>query len=111
MEKCGECVLFTQEVGGVVGDPASEMLDPEGPAIHGPRLEQSWILLVLDLHFRHVALGRASYRAFHVQHAQQPGPLRNREKSVAIIRFRVGIDRVETLTRDEMRSIQGTLST
>lgn len=53
------------------------MLNPERPAIDGPWLEQSWILLVLNLHFRHVALSRASYRAFHVQHAQQSGPLRN----------------------------------
>lgn len=72
--------FFTQEIGSVVGDPASEMLNPERPAIDGPRLEQSRILLVLNLHFRHVALSRASYRAFHVQHAQQSGPLRNRSR-------------------------------
>lgn len=106
--------LLTEKVGCIVDNPTGEMLNTEGTTVHKSRFEQSRILFMLNLDHRYVRLGTTSLWTLDVQHAQQTRSLED-EKITRELIIRI-IDRMKKkskkgYTSEEIRSMQGTLST
>lgn len=104
----GDHVLVrVQKVGRAVGDFAREVLNAKRPRVEASGVQESWVLLVLDLDLGDVTLGCASNGAFDVEHAQESGSLEWKWLEGVFS----PIIEITRLTREEMRSMQGTLST
>lgn len=102
-------VLSTQKVRSVVGNPPGEVLNPKRPAVEIAGLEQSRIRFVLSSDLGHVTFCVTPHGALNVQHAQQTRTLKKiyiKNKNYPHFNGKISV-----LTRDDIKSMQGTLST